>query len=70
MLPPLHQRLLNEATQHGTAEVLRQSPAEYSPELEQAIRHGVRQAVQYYAGSLDTLSRQLQSPGSSRKDSA
>jgi hypothetical protein len=58
MLPPLHQRLLNEATQHGTAEVLRQSPAEYSPELEQAIRHGVRQAVQYYAGSLDTLSRQ------------
>jgi len=59
MLPPLHQRLLNEATQHGTAEVLRQSPAEYSPELEQAIRQDVRQAVFYYAGELDSLSRRL-----------
>jgi hypothetical protein len=59
MSPPLHQRLLNEATQHGTAEVLRQSPAEYSPELEQAIRHGVRQAVLYYTLGLDTLQRQL-----------
>jgi hypothetical protein len=59
MSHPLHQRLLNEATQHGTAEVLRQSPAEYSPELEQAIRQGVRQAVLYYAEGLDRLSRQL-----------
>jgi hypothetical protein len=30
MSPPLHQRLRNEATQHGTAEVLRQSPANLS----------------------------------------
>jgi hypothetical protein len=55
MLPPLNQQLLNEATQHGTAQVLHKSPAEYSPELEQAIRHGVRQAVLYYAHRLDTL---------------
>ena len=57
---PLHQRLLNEATQHGTQEVLRQMPAEHSPELERAIRQGVRQAVLHYALGLDTLSRQLQ----------
>jgi hypothetical protein len=58
--PPLHQRLLNEATLHGTEEVLRQMPAAYSPEMEQAIRQGVRQAVLYYACGLDTLSRQLE----------
>lgn len=56
----LHQRLLNEATRYGTAEVLRQMPATYSPELEEAIRQGVRQAILYYAEGLDTLSRQLQ----------
>jgi len=56
---PLHHRLLNEATQHGTDEVLRLMPAENSPELVQAIRQGVRQAILYYAGGLDTLSRQL-----------
>jgi hypothetical protein len=55
----LHQWLVNEATLHGTGEVLRQMPAEYSPELERAIRQGVRQAVVYYAGGLDSLSRQL-----------
>jgi hypothetical protein len=33
--------------------------AEYSPELEQAIRQGVRQAVLFYAEGLETLSRQL-----------
>lgn len=66
----LHQRLLSEATRYGTSEILRHMPAAYSPELEQAIGHGVREAVQYYAGSLDTLSRQLQPPGSSRKASA
>lgn len=55
----LHQRLLNEATQHGTEEVLRQMPAAYSPELERAIRQGVRQAVLYYAYELDSLERRL-----------
>jgi hypothetical protein len=55
----LHQRLLNEATLHGAGEVLRQMPAEHSPELEHAIRQGVRQAVLYYADGLETLSRQL-----------
>lgn len=56
---PLNQRLLNEATQHGTDEVLRQMPAEYSPELEQAIRQGVRQALLYYAYELDGLQQRL-----------
>jgi len=55
----LHQQLLNEATLHGTEEVLRLMPAEYSPELEHAIRQGVRQAVLSYADGLDRLSRQL-----------
>ncbi|HTU90632.1 MAG TPA: hypothetical protein VMF69_11205 [Gemmataceae bacterium] len=55
----LHQRLLNEATQYGTAEVLRHSPAEYSPELEQAIRQGVRQAILYYADALESVDRRL-----------
>ncbi len=59
MSPPLHHRLLDEATQHGTAEVLRLMPAENSPEMVQAIRQGVRQAVLYYAYGLDSLSRQL-----------
>jgi hypothetical protein len=59
MPPVLHQRLLNEATLHGTREILRLMPAEHSPELEQAIRQGVRQAVLYYAQALDTLTRQL-----------
>jgi hypothetical protein len=57
---PLHQRLLHEATQHGTDEVLRLMPAPYSPELEQAIRLGVRQAVLYYVVGVDTLSQRLQ----------
>jgi hypothetical protein len=56
---PLHRRLLHEATQHGTAEALRQSPVEYSPELEHAIRQGVCQAVLYYAEGLDSLQRRL-----------
>ncbi len=59
MPPVVHQRLLNEATLHGTQEVLRQMPAEYSQEMERAIRHGVHQAVLYYAEGIDTLSRQL-----------
>jgi hypothetical protein len=50
---------LNEATLLGTEEILRQIPAEHSPELEQAVRQGVRQAVLFYAEGLDTLSRQL-----------
>lgn len=58
MSSPLHQRLLTEATRFGTAAVLRQMPVVYSPELEQAIRQGVRQAPLYYADSLDTLSQQ------------
>ena len=53
MPPLLHQRLFNEATLHGAEEVLRRMPAEHSPELEHAIRLGVRQAVLYYAGGLD-----------------
>jgi hypothetical protein len=59
MSRPLHQRLLHEATQHGTAEALRLSPAEYSLELEQAIRQGVRQAVLYYAEGLDNVERRI-----------
>ena len=55
----LHQRLLSEATLLGTEEILRRMPAEHSPELEQAVREGVRQAVLFYAQGLDTLSRQL-----------
>ena len=54
-----HQRLFAEATRYGTGEVLRQMPAAYSPELEQAIREGVRQAVLYYTDGLESLSRQL-----------
>jgi hypothetical protein len=64
-LPP-HQRLLSEAVQHGTDEVLRLMPAENSPELEQAIRQGVRQAVLYYAFALDRLEKRLH-PVESRK---
>ena len=59
MSPLLHQRLSNGATLHGTEEILRQMPVEHSPELEQAIRQGVRQGVLYYAEGLDRLSRQL-----------
>lgn len=59
MSPLLQQQLVNAATIHGTDEVLRLMPAENSPALVQAIRHGVRQAVLYYADGLDTLSRQL-----------
>jgi hypothetical protein len=66
MSPPLHQRLLNEATQHGTEEVLRQMPATHSPELEQAVRQGVRQALLYYAWRLDHVDRQLHPLGQGR----
>jgi hypothetical protein len=59
MSPPLYHRLLNEATQHGTAEVLRLSPCEYSPELEQAIRQGISQAILYYAEGLDSSQQRL-----------
>jgi hypothetical protein len=70
MSPQLHQRLLNEAALFGTEEILRQMPAEHSPELEHAIRQGVRQAVLYYADGLDTLSRQLHPLDHSRKSRA
>jgi hypothetical protein len=59
MSPPLHQRLFNEATTYGTDEVLRLMPVENSPELEQAIRQGVRQAVLYYVHALDSLEERL-----------
>ena len=59
MSPPLHQRLLNEATQHGTDEVLRLMPADKNPEMVQAIRQGVRQAVLYYAFGVDSLDKRL-----------
>lgn len=59
MSPPLHQRLLNEATSYGTGEVLRFMPAENSPELEQAIRQGVHQAVLYYVHGVDSLEERL-----------
>ena len=55
----LHQRLLNEATQLGTQEILQQLPAEHTDELELALRQAVRRAVLHYALGLDTLSRQL-----------
>lgn len=59
MSPPLPQQLVNEATAHGTDEVLRRMPAPYSLELEQAIRQGVRQAVFYYAHGLDRFEQRL-----------
>jgi hypothetical protein len=59
MPPAFHQRLLNEATLHGTEMILGRMPAEDSPELEHAVRQGVRQALLYYAEGMDTLSRQL-----------
>lgn len=59
MSPLQHQRLVNEATRYGTAEVLRLMPATYSPELEQAICQGVCQAVRYYAEGLDSLEQRL-----------
>ena len=59
MSPPLHPRLLNEATRFGTGETLRQMPAAYSPELEEAIRQGVRQGILYYAEGLDRLDQRL-----------
>jgi len=59
MSPLLHQRLLNEATRFGTGETLRQMPAAYSPELEEAIRQGVRQAILYYAEGMDRLDQRL-----------
>lgn len=54
-----HERLLNQTTMLGTEAILQQLPAEHSPELEQAIRESVRQAVLYYAEGLDTIDRQL-----------
>ena len=59
MPPAYHPRLLNEATLLGTSAILQQLPAEYSQDLEEAIRQGVRQAVLHYAQGLDTLARQL-----------
>jgi hypothetical protein len=59
MPAPLHRRLLNEATLLGTQEILRQMPAEYSRELEEAVREGVRRAIMHYAAGLDGLDRQL-----------
>ena len=55
----LHQRLLNEATRFGTGEVLREMPAAYSPELEEAIRQGVRQAILFYAEEMQRLDQRL-----------
>ncbi len=54
-----HERLLNQAAMLGTEAILQQLPAEHSPELEQAIRQSVRQAVLYYAEGLEALDRQL-----------
>lgn len=59
MSSPLHHRLINEATAHGTDEVLRLMPAENNPEMVQAIRYGVRQAVLHYAYGLDSLQQRL-----------
>ncbi len=59
MSPLLHQRLLNEAMRFGTGEVLRQMPAAYSTELEEAIRQGVRQAILCYAEGLERLDQRL-----------
>lgn len=59
MPPVIHERLVNEATMVGTGEILRQMPVEYSPELEQVLHDGIRQAVLHYAHGMDTLARQL-----------
>jgi len=64
----LHQRLLAEATRYGTGEVLRQMPAAYSPELEHAIRQGVRLAVLYYAEGMDGLEEQRHPLHQARND--
>jgi hypothetical protein len=61
MSPRLHEQLLKEATRYGTAEVLRRMSAVYSPELEQAIRQGVHEAVLYYAECRDRLPGQPRS---------
>ncbi len=55
----LHQRLMNEAMQTGTDQILQQMPVEHSDALEQVIRRGIRQAVLHYAHGLETLERQL-----------
>ena len=62
MSTPPHQRLVQEATRYGTAEVLRLMPAAYSQELEQAIRQGVCQAILYYAEGLVGLEQRLPPP--------
>jgi len=56
---PLHQRLLNEAIEHGVGEILRQMPAAYSQEMEQSLRQGIRQAVLFYTHGVDTWSKRL-----------
>lgn len=60
MSSPRQQRLVHEATQHGTEVVLQRMPVEYSLELEQGIRQGIRQALLYYASGLDSWEERLQ----------
>jgi hypothetical protein len=54
-----HERLLLKATRVGVDTILQQLPAEHSPELEQAVRDGVRQAVLSYAYALEDLASKL-----------
>jgi len=56
---PSHPRLLNEAIEHGVQEILRQMPAAYSPEMEQSLRQGIRQAVLFYTHGVDSWSKRL-----------
>jgi hypothetical protein len=59
MPPAIHQRLLNEAVLQGREEIVRRLPSPCSPELEEAVRQAVRNAVLHYADVMDTSDRQL-----------
>ncbi len=54
-------RLVNQATEFGTEQILHDLSVEYSHELHAAIRQGVRQAVLYYVQELDRQAHQLHS---------
>ncbi len=56
MRPLTQERLVNEATRCDTGEVLRRTPAWYSPRLEWAPR----QALFCYVANLESVSRQGQ----------
>lgn len=52
-------RLVNQATEFGTDQILHDLSIEYTRELHAAIRQGVRQAVLYYVHELDRQAHPL-----------